>query len=310
MNPRVLGAVVAVAVVAIIVFFFTYFTVDQTETAIVLQFGEPIDVVDAPGLHFEAPWQNVITYDRRILDFEPPAEELIASDQKRLVIDAYARFKIVDPLRFYRSLGTEEVARARLNTTISGALRRVVGNVELQQVISSKRAEIMHQIRDEVAAQAKAFGIDVIDVRIRHADLPEQNSQAVYARMKAERQREAAQFRAEGSRQGQEIRANADRQVIEIRADAQRQAQILSGQGDADNIRIFAEAVSKDKDFYYFYRSLEAYRQSLAGQNTTLVLSPQGEFFRYLEQGPEGVAPPQAPTAGSSSSAPGDTAKP
>jgi membrane protease subunit HflC len=286
MSPRLLGTVAGIAIVALFLGFSTLFTVNQTETALVLQFGKPIRVIDAPGLQAKAPYQNVVDYDRRILDFEPPAEEVIAADQKRLVVDAYCRFKIADPLLFYQSVGTELVARTRLASIITGALRRVIGNVELQAVVSEKRASIMKQINDEVNAQAKGFGIDVIDVRIRRADLPDENSQAVFDRMKSERQREAAQFRAEGAKQAQQIRADADRQRIEILADAQKQAQILRGQGDADSIHDYADAFGKDKSFFAFYRSLEAYREGLSGQDTTLVLSPDSEFFRFLESGP------------------------
>ncbi|HLJ63729.1 MAG TPA: protease modulator HflC, partial [Stellaceae bacterium] len=261
-----------------------FFTVTQTEQAIVLRFGKPLRVVSEPGLKMKWPFtDNVVDYDRRVLDYEPPAEEVIAADQKRMVVDTYARFRIQDPLQFFQTVGTEEGARTRLGSIISGSLRRVIGNVELASVISSKRAQIMHTIREEVNAQARGLGLDVIDVRIRRADLPEGNSQAIYSRMKSERQREAYQFRAEGDRDGREIKAKADRQVVEIGADAQKQAQILSGNGDAESIRINAEAVSRDKEFFAFYRSLLAYQAALTGANTTFVLSPDSEFFRYLE---------------------------
>ncbi len=297
MSTRLLAIVSGTAVVVLLLLYSCVFTVSQIEQGLVLQFGKPIRLVSEPGLHFKLPWQDVVAYDRRILDFEPPAEEVIASDQKRLVVDTYARFRITNPLQFYQSLGTELVARARLGSIITGALRRVIGNVELQAVVSDRRASIMRQIRDEVDQQSKGFGIDVVDVRLKRADLPEGNSQAVYDRMKAERQREAAQYRAEGAQQAQAIRANADRQRIEILADAQKQSQILRGQGDADNIRISAAAFGRDVGFFTFYRSLEAYRDGLTGQGTTLVLSPDSAFFKYLESGPppaEGAAKPAA----------------
>jgi len=287
-SSRTLGLLAGFAVVVLIVLYTVFFTVSQTEIGLLLQFGKPVTVIDHPGLHYKLPWQNVVIYDRRILDLEPPPEEVIASDQKRLVVDTYARFKITDPLLFYQSVDTELVADTRLASIISASLRRVIGNVELQAVISVQRAPIMRQIRDEVNAQAKGFGIDVVDVRLRRADLPEENGQAVYERMKAERQREAAQYRAQGAQQGQQIRADADRQRIEIIADAQRQAQILRGQGDADSIKIYADAYGADPSFFAFYRSLQAYQTSLSGQGTTLVLSPDSEFFRYLEGGPSG----------------------
>jgi modulator of FtsH protease HflC len=241
-----------------------------------------VRVVEHAGLGFKEPWQSAVYYDKRLLDYEPPAEEVIAADQKRLVVDAYARFKIVNPLLFYQTMGSELVARTRLNSIISDSLRRVIGGVELQAVVSSSRAQIMRQIRDEVAVQAKGFGIDVVDVRIRRADLPEENSKAIYDRMTAERQREAAQYRAQGAQQAQVIRATADKERIEIIATAQKQGQILRGEGDADSTKIYAQAYEQDPNFFAFYRSLEAYRQSLAGANTTFVLSPQSEFFKYF----------------------------
>jgi len=282
-----------VAVVLIIVAYSTFFTVDQTAQAIVLRLGNPIRVIDEPGLRVKMPFvDDVVEFDRRVLDFDPPQEEVIAADTKRLVVDAYARFRIDNALQFFKRVRTEGTARAQLAAMISGSLRRVIGNVDLAAVVSDKRADIMRQIRDEVNAQAKDLGIDVIDVRIRRADLPEGNSQAIYDRMKSERQREAKQFRAQGAQQAQEIRANADRQRIEILAEAQKQAQILRGQGDSDSIRISADAFGKDKDFFAFYRSLQAYREALSGQDTTFVLSPDSEFFRYFGSAPH-AAPAQ-----------------
>lgn len=288
---RSLGFLGGVFVVALIIIYTTFFTVQQTEIALVLQLGKPVRVIEHPGLQVKVPIvQNVVIYDRRILDFEPPAEEVIASDQKRLIVDTYARFKIINPLLFYQSVGTEDAADTRLSSVISAAVRRVIGNVELQAVISSQRANIMKQIRDEVNQEGKNFGIDVVDVRLRRADLPQENEDAIYARMKAERQREAAQYRAQGAQQAQQIRADADRQRIEIIADANRQSQILRGEGDAQSITIYADAYNKDPNFFAFYRSLQAYRDSLSGQGTTLVVSPDSEFFKYLENGPSGAA--------------------
>ena len=280
-----------VAVVVVIGIYMTFFTVQQTEIALLLQLGKPVRVIDRPGLQAKWPLvQNVVIYDKRILDFEPPAEEVIASDQKRLIIDTYARFKIVNPLLFYQSVGTEFAADQRLSSIISASLRRIIGNVELQAVISEQRANIMKEIREDVNKEARGFGIDVVDVRLRRADLPQENEDAIYARMKAERQREAAQYRAQGAQQAQQIRADADRQRIEITADAQRQAQILRGEGDAQSITIYANAYGKDAPFFSFYRSLQAYRESLSGPGTTYVVSPDSEFFKYFESGPGGVA--------------------
>jgi modulator of FtsH protease HflC len=289
---RTLAFLGGVAVVVVILLYTMFFTVQQTDIALVLQFGRPVRVIDHPGLQFKLPYQNVVIYDRRILDFEPPAEEVIASDQKRLIIDTYARFKIINPLQFYQSVGTETAADQRLSSIISASLRRIIGNVELQAVISSQRAHIMKEIRDDVNNEAKGFGIDVVDVRLRRADLPKENEEAIYARMKTERQREAAQYRAQGAQQAQQIRADADRQRIEIIADAQRQAQILRGEGDAQSITIYADAYGKDPAFFSFYRSLQAYRDALTGPGTTFVVSPDSEFFKYFEAGPSGVATP------------------
>jgi modulator of FtsH protease HflC len=286
-----------VAVVILILLYTMFFTVQQTDIALVLQFGRPVRVIDHPGLQFKLPYQNVVIYDRRILDFEPPAEEVIASDQKRLIIDTYARFKIINPLQFYQSVGTETAADQRLSSIISASLRRIIGNVELQAVISSQRAHIMKEIRDDVNNEAKGFGIDVVDVRLRRADLPKENEEAIYARMKTERQREAAQYRAQGAQQAQQIRADADRQRIEIIADAQRQAQILRGEGDAQSITIYADAYGKDPAFFSFYRSLQAYRDALTGPGTTFVVSPDSEFFKYFESGPSGLGPAGAAAA-------------
>lgn len=300
MSARV-GFLGGIAVVVLILLYTIFFTVQQTEIALLLQFGKPIDVIDQPGLHVKLPYQNVVIYDRRILDFEPPAEEVIASDQKRLIVDTYARFKIVNPLLFYQSVGTEDAADARLSNIISASVRRVIGNVELQAVVSVQRANIMKQIRDEVNKEGKNYGIDVVDVRLRRADLPQENEEAIYSRMKAERQREAAQYRAQGAQQAQQIRADADRQRVEILADASRQSQILRGEGDEQSIKIYADAYNADPNFFAFYRSLQAYRDALTGPGTTFVLSPDSEFFKYLE-GPSAAV---APATGSAAAAAG-----
>ncbi|HEX7970520.1 MAG TPA: protease modulator HflC [Stellaceae bacterium] len=286
-RAAILFAALGVGVIVIIGLLTVPFTVNQREQAIVLSFGEPIRVVDRPGLDFKKPWQSLIIYDRRVLDFELPPEKLLAADRKQMVVDTYTRFRIANPLQFYQTVGTEEVARTRLSAVITDRLRRYIASFELIAVISDKRSSIMRQIRDDVNTEARNFGIDVIDVRIRRADLPDDNSKAIYARMVAERQREAAQFRAQGAQQAQAIRADADRQVIEIRAGAEKQAQMLRGQGDADSIRIYADAFGQDKDFFAFYRSLQAYRDALSGQDTTFVLSPDSEFFRFFGAAPK-----------------------
>ena len=273
------------------------FIVYQTEQAIVLQFGDPIRVQDRPGLDMKLPWQSVITYDKRVLDFDLPAARVTAADQKPMIVDAYARFRIADPLLFYKTVGTEGAALTRMTPIMAGSVRNIISTVDLADVVSGKREITMQRIREQVNDQTKGFGIAITDVRLRRADLPEENSKAIYARMKSDREREAAQFRADGDRLAAEIKADADRQRIEILAEAQKQAQILRGQGDADSIKVYADAFGKDKEFFAFYRSLEAYRNALAGSDTTFLLSPDSEFFRYFGTSPH-------PGAGATTPAP------
>ena len=296
MNRRLLTMAAVLLVAVGILAMSSLFIVDQTEQALVLQFGQPRRVIRDPGLEVKRPFiENVIYYDKRLLDFEPPPEEIIASDQKRLVVDTYTRYRITDPLLFYQTVNSETAVRGRLNALVSGSLRRVIGNVTLSALLSAQRAGIMHQIRDEVRVQAKPFGIDVIDVRIRRADLPPENSQAIYARMESERQQQAAQYRAEGAEAAQTVRAKADRERTVILAEAQRTAQIARGQGDAQATAIYAAAYDQDKDFFAFYRSMQAYRDALTGSSTSFVLAPDGSFFRFFSN-PAGT-PPVSPAA-------------
>jgi len=283
MNRRLLAVIGVVLVVAGILAISSFFTVDQTEQALVLQFGQPRRVIREPGLWVKRPFvENVILYDTRVLDFEPPHEEVIVSDQKRLVADTYTRYRIVNPLQFYQTVGSEAGVRARLSALVSGSLRRVLGSVTLNDVLSNKRAAIMVQIRDDVAVQAKDFGIDVVDVRLRRADLPEENSQAIYARMQSEREQQARQYRGEGAEAAQNVRANAERERTVILAEAQRDAQRVRGDGDGQSIKIYADAFGQDKEFFAFYRSLQAYRDALNGKDTSFILSPEGNFFRFF----------------------------
>jgi membrane protease subunit HflC len=307
MNTRLLAIVGAVLVVAGILLTSAFFIVGQTEQALVLQLGEVRRVIREPGLKIKRPFiEDVITYDKRVLDFEPPHEEVIVSDQKRLVVDAYTRYRIVNPLLFYQTVGTEQGVRARLSSLVTGSLRRVLGGVTLSDILSAKRGEIMRQIRDDVAAQARDFGIEVVDVRLRRADLPEENSQAIYARMQSEREREARQYRSEGAEAAQTVRANADRERTIILAEAQRDAQRVRGEGDAQATRIYGDAFGQDKQFFAFYRSLQAYRDALTGKDTAFVLSPEGNFFRFFSGAPAGIASAAAaPTPPTGSAVPG-----
>lgn len=283
MNRTLLGALGIGVIVLAVVGYSALFTVSEAEQALVLQFGEPKSVVREPGLKVKLPFiQNVVYYDRRVLDYDPSAEEIIAADQKRLVVDTYTRYRIVNPLQFYQRVRTEQGVALRLGPLVTGALRRVIGNVTLASVLSDERDDIMREIRDQVSAQAEDLGIDVIDVRIRHADLPEENNQAIYARMQSEREREAREFRAQGAELAQRIRSRADRERTVILAEARKKAQILRGEGDSESVRIYAEAFGKDPEFFAFYRSMEAYREALGDPDTTMVLSPDSDFFRYF----------------------------
>jgi membrane protease subunit HflC len=276
------GIVAAIVIAALVVAYASIFTVYQTRQAIVVRLGEPRRVVSEPGLHFKAPFiESVIHIDKRILDLENPAQEVIASDQKRLVVDAFARYKITEPLRFYQTVSSVEGANSRLSTLLNSALRRVLGENTLTRVVRDDRGALMAKVREQLEHEAKDFGIEVVDVRIRRADLPEQNSQAVYQRMQTERQREAAEFRAQGSQRAQEIRARADRDVTVLLADAQATADTTRGEGDGERNRIFADAFNRDADFFSFYRAMQAYEAGLRG-DTRMLLKPDSDFFRYF----------------------------
>jgi membrane protease subunit HflC len=277
------GALVIVGLAAII-FYAATFVVQQTQSALVLRFGAVRSVVTEPGLYLKlpAPFEQVILLDNRILDLDLPAQEIIASDQKRLVVDAFARYRIKDALRFYQSVGTIQAANQQLTTLLNAALRRVLGETTFTHVVRDERAPLMRAIREQLNQQAAIYGITVNDVRIRRADLPEQNSQAVYQRMQTERQREAAEFRAQGAQRGQEIRSRADRDSTIIVAEATSQSEQIRGQGDGDRNRIFAEAYGKDPEFFAFYRSMIAYESGLKSSDTRLLLRPDSDFFRFF----------------------------
>jgi membrane protease subunit HflC len=284
MRLNFIGGVLLVLVVAaLIVGYSSIFTVYQTQQALVVRLGQPVRVVSQPGLDFKWPFvDNVIAIDKRILDLEAPPQEVIASDQKRLVVDAFARYRIQDPLRFYQTLGSIQGGNSQLSILLNSALRRVLGEVTFSHVVRDQRAELMARIRDLVDNEARSYGIQVVDVRIRRADLPEQNSQAVYQRMQTERQREAAEFRAQGAQRAQEIRSRADRDVTVLVADATAKAEQLRGEGDATRNKIFADAFGKDPDFFAFYRSMQAYEAGMKHNDTRLLLKPEGSFFRYF----------------------------
>ena len=294
------GIIAALLIVALIVAYSTLFTVYQTRQALVVRLGQPVHVVSEPGLNYKVPLvDSVIHIDKRILDLENPAQEVIAFDQKRLVVDAFARYRINDPLKFYQTVGTVEGANSRLSTLLNSALRRVLGEATLMQVVRDQREHLMARVREQLENEAAAFGITIVDVRIRRADLPEENSLAVYERMKTERQQEATQIRAQGTQNAQEIRAKANRDVTVLLAEARSKGEQTRGEGDAERNRIFAEAYGKDPDFFSFYRSMQAYETGMKPNDTRLLLKPDSDFFRYFVDPSgkprEGGAPPGSP---------------
>jgi len=266
-----------------LVVYLSLFTVKEINQAIVLQFGDPKKIITTAGLQFKIPFiQNVVFLDRRILSLDPPPAEVIASDQKRLIVDAYARFKIIDPLKFYISVGDERVARSRLATIINSRIRSVLGKQSLATLLSEERSTQMSIIQEGVNVEAEKFGITIIDVRIKRADLPQANSEAIYKRMQTEREREAKEFRARGAEMAVTITSTADRKVTVILANAQKQSEIMKGEGDGIRNKIFADAFGQDPDFFSFYRSMQAYETALIGGDTTLILSPDSDFFKFF----------------------------
>ena len=265
------------------VIFFSVFIVKEVNQAIVLQFGDPKRIISKPGLNFKIPFiQNVVFLDKRILNLDTPPEEVIASDQKRLIVDAFARFQIVDPLKFYISVGNERVARSRLATIINSRIRNVLGKQELQTLLSEDRSKQMSLIQEGVNNEAENFGIKIVDVRIKRADLPQANSNAIFRRMQTEREREAKEFRARGAEMAVTITSTADKDVTVILADAQKKSEIMKGEGDGARNKIFADAYGQDPEFFAFYRSMQAYERSLIGGETSLILSPDSEFFKFF----------------------------
>jgi membrane protease subunit HflC len=266
-----------------VVMFQAAFVVKEIDQAIVLQFGNPKKIITNAGLKFKLPFiQNVVFIDKRILNLDNAPEEVIAADQKRLIVDAFARFQIVDPLKFYISVGNERVARSRLSTIINSRIRGVLGTQELSTLLSKERAKQMAIIQNDVNEEAKSFGIKIIDVRIKRADLPQANSEAIYKRMQTERQREAKEFRAEGAEIAAKITSTADKDVTVLLANANKQSQIFKGEGDGQRNKIFADAYGKDPEFFGFYRAMQAYETALIGGDTSLILSPDSDFFKFF----------------------------
>ena len=272
-----------VVVVIGVVLFQSLFIVQEINQAIVLQFGDPKKIINKAGLNFKLPFiQNVVFLDKRILNLDNAPQEVIAADQKRLIVDAIARFKIVDPLKFYISVGSERVARSRLSTIINSRIRGVLGTQELATLLSTDRAKQMSIIQNDVNTEAQNFGIEIVDVRIKRADLPPANSDAIYKRMQTEREREAKEFRAQGAEIAQKIRSTADKDVTVLLANANKKSEIMKGEGDGKRNKIFASAFGRDPQFFAFYRAMQAYETALIGGETSLVLSPESEFFKFF----------------------------
>jgi membrane protease subunit HflC len=295
-NPRLMIGLGIAAVVALFLLLSSLFTVNQTQQALVLQFGNPVRVVQDPGLNIKLPFvQQVEYFEKRVLDFDAPSVELVLGDQKRLVVDAFARYRINNALRFRQSVNNEAAFRGRLEPIIFSSLRSVLGEAPLFTILSQDRNQLMNRIRTEANRALAGFGVELVDLRIKRADLPPENSQAIFRRMQTEREREAKELRAQGAEIGQRIRARADRERRVLIAEAERESQILRGQGDAEAIRIFAEGFGQDPSFFDFYRSLQAYREALGDGATSFVLSPDSEFFRFFNGTP--LNPPTQPSA-------------
>ena len=259
------------------------FVVQEVNQAIVLQFGDPKKIITKPGLNYKIPFiQNAVFLDRRVLNLDNPPEEVIAADQKRLIVDAFARFKIVDPLKFYISVGNERVARSRLATIINSRIRSVLGTQELATLLSTDRAVHMASIQNDVNTEAQNFGITIVDVRIKRADLPQANSEAIFKRMQTEREREAKEFRAQGAEMAAKITSTADKEVTVILANANKQSEIMKGEGDGRRNKIFADAFGRDPEFFGFYRAMQSYEKALIGGDTSLILSPDSDFFKFF----------------------------
>ena len=276
---------IAIIIFSVVILFSALFTVHQTQQALILQFGDPIRVIKEPGLKIKLPLiQNAIFYDTRVLDFDAKVEEVILSDQKRLLVDAFIRYKILDPLKFYQTVGNENGFKARVTGLLSGGLRRVLGSNPLEVVLSQGRRDLMQKIQDSINVEADDFGVILIDVRIKRADLPKANSEAIFARMRAEREKEARQFRAEGSEESQIITSKAEKERTIIIAEANKKSQTIKGEGDGEAVKIYAKAFNKDKEFFAFYRSMEAYKKAFneGEDDPILILSPDSDFFKYF----------------------------
>lgn len=272
--------------------YFSLFTVKQTERAMVLQLGAVVEEISEPGLHFKLPFvQNVVYFDKRLLEVDVPSREILIAGKKRIIVDAFARYNIVEPLKFYQKIGSRLQFDSRLSNFVNASLRQVFSSASLDDVVRDKREDLMSRVTAVVRTQTDEFGVEVLDVRLKRADLPNQLRDNVYTRMQRERQQEAASYRAEGEEIARTIRAQADRSVVEIKAKATKQSEIIRGEGDATRNKVFANAFKLNPDFFAFYRSMQAYEKGLSAGDTRLVISPNSEFFEFFNKSEKKVTP-------------------
>jgi membrane protease subunit HflC len=268
---------------ALIVFQSSFFTVDQRQQVLILQFGEPIRAINTPGIKFKMPFiQNAIFFEKRIIDLSLPEQEVIASDQKRLIINAFTKFQIIDPLKFYTTVGSSYGLSSKLSGILDSSLRQVIGEVTLNELLTENRGNIMKKIKDAVGSSSEIFGIKIIDVRIMRADLPKENSDAIYARMQTEREKEAREIRAKGAEEADKIRAEANKEKTIIIAEAKKNSDIVRGNGESESNKIYANSFGRDPEFADFYRSMSAYKTAFSNDKTKMIISPDSDFFKYF----------------------------
>lgn len=282
MNRSTKKILISLAIASVI-FFGSIFTVDQRQQVIILQFGEPIRIIKTPGIKFKIPLlQDAVFFDKRIIDLSLAEQEVIASDQKRLIINAFTKYQITDPLKFYTTVGSYQGLSNKLSGVLDSSLRQIIGEVTLSELLTQNRVDVMHKIKEVVSKSSEIFGIKVIDVRIMRADLPKENSDAIYARMQTEREKEAREIRANGAEEAQKIKAEADKQKVIILAEAKKESDLIRGQGEAEASKIYASSFGRDPEFADFYRSMSAYKNSLKSDKTKMIISPDSEFFKYF----------------------------
>jgi membrane protease subunit HflC len=275
--------ILIISTIAILLFLSTIFTVDQRQQVLILQFGQPIRTINKPGIKFKIPLiQNAVFFDKRIIDLGISEQEVIASDQKRLIINAFAKYQIIDPLKFYTTVGTTQGFANKISGILDSSLRQVIGEVTLSELLTENRSNIMAKIKDVVSSASEIFGVKIVDVRIMRADLPKENSDAIYARMQTEREKEAREIRANGAEEADKIRAAADKERTIILAEAKKSSDITKGNGEAESNKIYANSYGRDPEFADFYRSMSAYKEALNSEKTKMVISPDGEFFKYF----------------------------